>query len=74
MGGLDERVRVRRHCGPLCSNLVAAVSSSICITVVRVSGVGVIVLSEQTVVLAAQKQRNKALTLAYAQTIHYTSN
>jgi len=28
---------VRRHCGPLCSKLVAAVSGSICIAVVRVS-------------------------------------
>jgi len=51
-GGLVERLRVRRHCGPLCSKLVAAVSSSICISVVSVSGVGIIVLSEQTVVVA----------------------
>jgi len=42
MGGLVERVRVRRHCGPLCSKLVAAISSSICIAVVSVSGVSVI--------------------------------
>jgi len=41
-----------RHCGPLCSKLVAAVSGSICIAVVSVR-VGVIVLSEQTVVVAA---------------------
>jgi len=27
-GGLVERVRIRRHCGPLCSKLVAAVSGS----------------------------------------------
>jgi len=40
-----ERARVRRHDGPLCSKLVAAISSSICIAVVSVSGVGVIVLS-----------------------------
>jgi len=30
-GGLVERVRVKRHCGPLCAKLVAAVSGSICI-------------------------------------------
>ena len=36
---------------PLCSKLVAAVSGSICIAVVSVS-VGVIVLSEQAVVVA----------------------
>jgi len=24
-GGLVERVKVRRHCGPLCSKLVAAI-------------------------------------------------
>ena len=36
---------------PLCSKLVAAVSGSICIAVVSVSGGG-IVLSEQTVVVA----------------------
>jgi len=44
-GSLVERVRVRRHCAPLCSKLVAAVSGSICIAVASVS-VGVIVLSE----------------------------
>ena len=32
-GGLSQRARVRRHCGPLCSTLVAARSSSICIAV-----------------------------------------
>jgi len=36
-GGLVERVRVGRHCGPLCSKLVAAVGGSICIAVVSVS-------------------------------------
>jgi len=30
LGGLVERVKVRRHYGPLCSKLVAAVSGSIC--------------------------------------------
>ena len=45
-GGLVERIRARRHCGPLCSKLVAAVSGSICIAVVSVS-VGVIVLSKE---------------------------
>jgi len=50
-GGLVERVNVRRHCAPLCSKLVAAVSGSICIAVVSVS-VCVIVLSEQAVVVA----------------------
>jgi len=34
MGGLVERVWIRRHYGPLCSKLVAAVSGSICIAVV----------------------------------------
>jgi len=33
-GGLVEQPRVRRHCGPLCSKLVAAISGSICIAVV----------------------------------------
>ena len=33
LGGAIERVRVRRHYGPLCSKLVAAVSGSICIAV-----------------------------------------
>jgi len=33
-GGLVERPRVRRHCGSLCSKLVAAISGSICIAVV----------------------------------------
>jgi len=27
-GGLVERVRIRRHCGPLCSKLIATVSGS----------------------------------------------
>jgi len=44
-GGLVERVRIRRHCGLLCSKLVAAVSGRICIAVVVSVSVGVVVLS-----------------------------
>jgi len=36
-GGLVERVRIRRHCGPLCSEPVAAVSGSIWIAVVSIT-------------------------------------
>ena len=36
-GGLVERPRVRRHGGPLCSKLVAAISGSTCIAVDSVS-------------------------------------
>jgi len=34
--GLSERAGVRRHCGLLCSKLVAAESDTICIAVVSV--------------------------------------
>jgi len=37
-GGLVERARIRRHCGPLCSKLIAAVSGSIYVAVVSVVG------------------------------------
>jgi len=50
-GGPVERVRIRRHCGPLCSKLVAAISGSICIAVVVSVSVGVVVFSEQAVVV-----------------------